>query len=119
MDKETKNALNRVVLDRSGLRGKKTWTDSEAARFNRELEKMPGEFRELIRQEAAVTSDTNLLISKKCGIPIEIMMRMIYAGNEPYLRHRVHSESDLAKPVPGIPGNTFGVEMVYSSITPT
>lgn len=63
-------------------------------------------------------NEENTELAKEYGIPVETTMRMIFAGNEPLLRAAGRPESDLAKPVPGIPGNTFGAEIVDSFITP-
>lgn len=119
MDEETARRLYDVVYDRAGLRGKQVWTEGDAGRFARELAKMPGVFREHENWHNVINKKTNKENAETYGMPVEAMMLLVYAGNEPYMQHRGHSESDLRGPVQGIPGNTFGVEIPYSSITPT
>ena len=80
---------------------------------------MPGEFRERIYQNSMNRDPDNMRLARKYNMPVELMMKLVYAGNESYMRNRGHSESALAGPLPGIPGNTFGVEIPRSVITPT
>lgn len=120
MDKETAHKLHGVVVARAGLRDRpKEWSAEDLRRFEFELANMPGEFREYYHWKNFITNPKNIEIAESYGMDVETFFRLTVVGNDEYMRHLGSPESDLARPHPNIPGNTFGVAIVSTEITPS
>lgn len=121
MERRTAYKIYDVVLARIGLKDKpgEQWTDEEESRFVREIESMPGEFRVFHSWNKATSDGENKKIAGHHGMDVGTLIRLSATGNTMYMRNVGRPESDLAKPNPGIPGNTFGIAIIRNEITPS
>ena len=121
MSRETANKLYDVVLARAGLRGKDAdkFTKEEELRFDVEFDKMPGEYRAYARFDWARKSEHNRENAKSYMMDVETYIRSSDTGGAKIMDHRGGPESELMAPNPGMPGYTYGVEMVDMYITPS
>lgn len=120
MDEGTARRLFDVTAARVGLLGKSIWTEEEGERFEAELRKMPGEFRSHMHWYWSTTDEDNRKLAKSYGMDVETFLRLTFAGNDVFMRHTHHSESDPPEGYTAdIPGNTFGVGIPDVEVTPS
>lgn len=121
MDEETARKLWDIVLARAGLLGKTDgWSEEDKRRSEIELNRMPGEFREYLRWTRDKNNPHNIELAKSYGMDVETLLRLSNAGAEEYMRHLHHPESDQDYGyTPNIPGNTYGVGIGHTMVTPS
>lgn len=121
MSRETANKLYNVVLARAGLRGKDAdkFTKEEELRFDVEFDKMPGEYRAYARFDWASNDEGNQKNAKSYLMDMATYMRITNTGGGKIMHKEGGPESELMAPNPGMPGYTYGVEMVDMYITPS
>lgn len=121
MDGETIRRLEAVALARAELLGKprEKWTDDDNARFGREVDSMPGEFRVFAYQRRFMRNKNNQALAKSNGLDMRTGLRMVYTGGEKTMRYLGHPASPLRNPNPGLEGHAYGVDILDAVITPS
>ena len=121
MDRETARKLYDVVRARAGVRGKDAdkWTKQEQLWFDHHFDTMPGEYREFARLDWACRDQSNRDAAKCFGMSVDTYIRLSDVGGAPIAEECGKPESPLAAPNPGIPGNTYGIDIVDTYVTPS
>ncbi len=93
-----------ITVERAHLKGKnpEDWTDEEGKRFEAELEKIPGKYRDILNYNGWCHDPENQKNAKELGIDVREWYKILYTGNEGYIHNHNKLETNMEeKPLPG------------------
>lgn len=100
-----------ITVERAHLKDKKPeyWTDEDIKRFDRELENMPGKYRDMIMYNYWCNDPEKQARAKEIGIDVRELYRLAYTGLGGYTENHNKTETDMTEEP--LPGYMYGFKM--------
>ena len=105
-----------IVVERAHLKGKnyEDWTDEDVKHFDRELENIPGKYRDIIMFHAWCSDPDKQARAKEIGIDVREWYKICYTGLEGYIDNHNKIETDMTEePLPGYVYGSGMPDMVF------
>ena len=119
LDQKTIQALTDALVDKAGIRGKKTITQTESNNLDRLLRTFPGEFRTHVRHLNDKKNKSFQDLADFHNTDVDTILTILYRGNERAIEKYRRGESNMNWPNRGVPGTSRGIDFTDMSISPS